>query len=125
MANFKKMKLSHQAIDSFMLKYVDRGSHPRAIPYTTSTHKKINFSPSEAINVGSEEYLFLLGQLSAVHKGMTDFPLNQMAVIRRKDGTDALWTRDTDLLRSFVAIGNQMGIILLDKRSIWSISSSK
>lgn len=110
MSDFVKAKLSHRAVDAFMLKYEDKIGLQYTMEYTTCTGQKIKVSVAHALT-GIDEYLYLMRQLSAVHNGLREFPINQVAVIRKKDGKDALWTKDTQLIKDFVQMGKYLGFL--------------
>lgn len=115
MSQFRKAKLSHSAVDAFMLKYIDKQNLQNVMQYTTKDKKCISVSLSNAL-LGTDEYLYLFGQISAIHKKLESFPINQTAVIQKPGGKEALWTRDTDLLKSFVQMGNSLGVLHVSKR---------
>ena len=48
MSEFKKAKLSHSAVDAFMLKYMNTQNHNSNMQYTTKTGQNISVSIIDA-----------------------------------------------------------------------------
>lgn len=117
MANFKRSKLSHKSLDTFVEKYADTEQKPYTIPYTTENGRTIFFHVAKAYmevdNV--KEFKYLLGQTIPYHSTNKEFPIQDLAFIKNEDGSKQLWTKNSRLLSQFMSIAQRTYIFTIKK----------
>ena len=114
--DFKPAKLSHEALDTFVKKYITT-KYGDSIKYQTKTKEIVDFSPTAALSIpfSANEYRYLLFQTLPYHltESPKYFPLSTIAIIVNEKGEQEYWTTDTRLLTDFVRIGEKLGTIKL------------
>lgn len=113
--NFKKMKLSKEALDSLILKRVgqpNKANQPTST-YTLKDGRQVIYVPNTiALPAHMDEYEYLLGQTFPLHdRSSKPYHITELAFIATEDGKKVPWTRDPKDVQEFYKIGAAVGLI--------------